>query len=815
MVDTVIQDLKYAWRSLRRTPGFTLMSIVTLALGIGATTAIFTVVNAALFKPLPYPAQDRLLTLTLPQGGSQSGQVFLFMRERSTAFAEVAAQGGGTGWNLTGENLATFARGTRVTAGYFATLGTAPALGREFTRVEDEPNGPDVVVISDALWRRAFGGRTDVLGSAIRLGGVPHTVVGIMPATFRSIPDTDLWTTLRTTVRDNGTNYTVLGRLRDNASALQASTELDALRSELRREFPQINERRVNALIWMPYRDAIGRSYRQPLFVLLGAVAFLLLIACVNVAGLNLARAVARRRELTMRAALGGGRRRIAQQVLSEALLLALLSAVAGIALAVAGTQLLLGLVSQDVVRDLLTGQPANIDWRVLAVTLGIALGAGIFFGTAPALASSRLNLNVSLAEGARSTMSKGTVWFRRSLVIVEVALSVVLLVGAGLLIRTLMNLNGAELGFDPGRVMVGRMSLQGSVANGAELGALLEQTLERIRQAPGITVAAAANHVPVERGLNLPLDPPAGSRVTEVRSIDWRYITADYFDVFNIQLRAGRRFDARDTTGSPPVTIVNEAFASAYFGRVDVTGETISLPLSFGDTARQIVGVVADVKARSGSGWTRSLTALGGPAAPAMYVPAGQLPRRALAGANQFFNMTWALRTSGSSFDQRPIETAVRAVNPTLPFITFEPMNAVVSRDIEVQRLVAALLIVFAGLAVLLAAMGLYGLLSYGATQRRREVSIRMALGATAARVLRAFMSEGLILAAAGMVLGVVGAAFASRVLTILLFGVTPLDGATFIGVGGLLLTVSAAAVFLPALKAARTDPAQVLRAD
>jgi predicted permease len=813
MFDTLIQDLSYAWRSLRRTPGFTLMSIVTLALGIGATTAIFTVVNAALFKPLPYPEQDRLLTLTLPEGGSQSGQVFLFMRERSTAFAQVAAQGGGTGWNLTGESLATFAKGTRVSAGYFAALGAAPALGREFTRVEDEPQGPDAVVISDALWRRAFGGRPDVLGTAIRLGGVPHTVVGIMPATFRSIPDTDLWTTLRTTLRDTGQNYTVLGRLRDDGSAVRASTELDSLRRELRREFPQINERRVNALIWKPYRDAVGRNYRQPLFVLLGAVAFLLLIACVNVAGLQLTRAVARRRELRTRAALGGGQRRLAQQVLSEAVLLALLSAVVGIAIAVAGTELLLGLVSQDAASDLLTGQPANIDWRVLAMTLGTALAAGIFFGTAPALATSRLNLSV--AEGARHTMSKATAWFRRSLVIVEVALSVVLLVGAGLLIRTLMNLNGAELGFDPGRVMVGRMSVQGSVADGAELGALLEQTLARIRQAPGITGAAAANHVPVERGLNLALDPPAGSRVTEVRSIDWRYITSDYFDVFNIQLRAGRRFEARDTTGSSPVTIVNEAFARAYFGRVDVTGQTISLVPSFGDTARQIVGVVADVKARSGSGWTRSLTALGGPAAPAMYVPAGQLPRGVLAGANRFFNMTWALRTSGSSFDQRPIEAAVRAVNPTLPFITFEPMTAVVSRDIELQRLVAALLMVFAGLAVLLAAMGLYGLLSYGATQRRREVSIRMALGATAVRVLRAFMSEGLILAAAGMLLGIVGAVFASRVLTILLFGVTPLDGATFVGVAALLLIVSAVAVFLPALKAARTDPAQVLRAD
>ena len=816
MFDIAVHDLKYAWRSLLRTPGFTVMSVLTLALGIGATTAIFTVVNAALFKPLPYADPDRLLTLTLRQGfGSQSGQVFLLLRERSNAFAQVAAQGSSTGWNVTGSDVTTFAKGLRVSSGYFDTLGATPLLGREFSRVEDEPNGPNAVVISEALWRRAFGGRTDVLGSAVRLGGISHTIVGVMPASFRSIPDTDLWTPVRTTVRDNGQNYIVFGRLRGDATVVQAGTELDGLRDDLRREFPQMNQRRIDALVWTPYRSVLGRTYRQPLFVLLGAVAFLLLIACVNIAGLQLTRAIGRRRELATRAALGGGHRRLARQVLTEALMLALISAAAGVVVAVGATQLLLGLVSQDMVRDILTGQPANIDWRVLTVTMVTALSAGVFFGVVPALSCFRVDLSAFLSEGVRNTMSARTVWLRRSLVVVEVALSVVLLVGAGLLIRTLANLNGAELGFNPERLIVGRMSLQGALSTGAELDMLFDQALSRIRQIPGVSSVAASNHVPVERGLNFLIDPPPGSRISEARSVDWRYVTADYFDVFGVPVRAGRRFESRDRAAATPVAIVSEAFARTYFGRLDVIGERIALVSSFGDGAREIVGVVADVKARSGGSWAQAFAALGSPAAPVMYVPAAQAPRAALQGANRFFNMTWAIRTSGPTFDPRLVEDAVRAVNPALPFIAFEPMRAVVSRDIDLQRLVAGLLTAFAALAVLLAAMGLYGLLSYGATQRRREVSIRMALGATASRVLRAFMSEGLILAATGMLLGIAGAAFATRLLTILLFGITALDGLTFAGVAGVLLVVGSAAAFLPALKAARTDPAQVLRSE
>jgi len=812
----MIEDLRFALRSLRRTPRFTLMSVLTLALGIGATTAIFTVVNAALFKPLPYADPDRLLTLGLRQGvGAQTGQVFLFMRERSRAFDHVAAQGSATGWNVSNAEVTTFAKGLRVSSGYFAALGATPFLGREFSRVEDEPNGPNVVVISEALWRRAFAARPGILGTVVELGGIPHAIVGVMPASFRSIPDADLWTPVRTTRRDNGQNYTIFARLRDDATVVQAATELDSLRDDLRREFPRMNPRRIDALVWTPYRNVLGRTYRQPLFVLLGAVAFLLLIACVNLAGLQLTRAAARRCELATRAALGGGRLRLARQVLVEALMLAIISAAAGIVVAIAATQLLLGLVSPDMARDILTGQPANLDWRVLAVTGAIALSAGVFFGTAPALLIARVDLSSFLAEGVRNTMSARTMWLRRSLVLVEVALSVVLLVGAGLLIRTLAYLNSVELGFNPERVIVGRMSLQGAVATGAELELLVDQALTRIRQVPGVSSAAVSNHVPIERGLNVTIEPPPGSLITEPRSVDWRYVTSGYFEVFGVPIRAGRSFDTRDNSTASPVAIVNEAFARAYFGRVDVVGEHLSLMGSSGGPLREIVGVVGDVKARSGGSWAQPFSALGSAAVPVVYEPAAQAPAGALQIANRFFNMTWAIKISGTRFDARAIEDAVRAVNPRLPFIAFEPLTAIVSRDLDLQRLVAGLLTAFAAFAVLLAALGLYGLLSYGATQRRREVSIRMALGATAARVLRAFMGEGLMLTAAGLLIGIVGAVLVTRVLSVLLFGVTALDRLTFAGVASLLLVIGASAAFLPALKAARTDPARVLRAE
>jgi predicted permease len=807
-------DIRYAARSLRHTPAFTFAAIATLSLGIGATTAIFTVVNAALFKPLPYPQPDRLFVLTVPSARDMTGQLFLHVRDRARAFESVAAQGGGTGWNLVAGDVVAYARGSRVSEGFFAVHGVQLLLGRGFSRVEDTPRGPDAVVISESLWRRAFGRSPDALGQTVLLGSVPYTVVGVVPDTFRAIPEVDIWTPLRTTSTDNSQNYRVIGRLRAGVTHAEAAAELDTLRPDMGREFPAYGQEYLGLLLWMPYRAFLGFGIRSMFLILLGAVGFLLLIACVNVASLHLTRALGRRREMAIRAAIGGTRLRLVRQVFVESTLLALLGAAGGLLVATGCTQLLVGLVSEQMAAQMLSGETVGIDWLVLTFTLGVSLLSALFFGMAPAVTSTRTDLRTTASESQTATMSRRTAWLRRSLAGAEVALAVVLLVGAGLLVRTLVNLMGTELGFDSRGVLVGRMSLQGAI-DAPQLDSTVSQGLERIRHIPGVTTAAVSNGVPVERALNLPIAPPAGSRVTRPRAIDWRYVTPEYFTVFDILLLAGRAFGDEDRPGGNPVAIVNEAFARGYFGRVNVVGETVGLVQGFGDPPRQIVGVVADVKARSGSGWTRGLTALGSGVAPTMFVPAGQATSAvSTRGGQRVWDLTWSVRTDVARPElEREIQAAVRAADARMVFLAFEPMDAVIARDLDIPRFVASLLTGFAVLAIVLAAIGLYGLMAYATTQRAREVGIRMALGATAGRVLRHFMSEGLLVALSGIVLGTAGAAAATRALTTLLFGVTPLDPVTFASVLALLLATTTLATLLPASRAARTNPARALR--
>ena len=809
-------DFRQAIRSLRRSPTFTATAIATIALGIGATSAIFTIVNAALLRPLPYSNPERLVVLTVPSVREVAGQLFLHLRDRVQALESVAAQGGGGGWNLVAGDLVAYTQSLRVSSGYFATHGVQPIVGREFSPEEDAPRGPDVAIISETLWRRAFGGSPGALGRTVLLGSAPYTIVGVIPDSFRGIPDVDLWTPLRTTLSDNGQNYRVIGRLRDGIAPAQATTELDGLRADIQSTFPRYNPDYVRLLLWMPYRDFVGSGVRQMFLILLGAVGFLLLIACVNVASLLLTRSLGRRQEMALRAALGASRIRLMKTVFVESIVLAAIGAAAGLALAVGGTRLLASIVSEQLATQLLSGETLQVDWRVLGFTMGISLLCGVFFGMAPALTSLRADLRSPATEGVTATMGRRTVWLRRAFAGTEIALAVVLLVGAGLLIRTLSNLVSTDLGFSPRGVVVGRMSLQGAI-DPPLLETLLSQGLERTRQIPGVAAAAVSNAVPVERGLNLPIAPPATARIAEIRSVDWRYVTPDYFSVFGIRVLAGRVFDQADRAGGNPVAIVNDAFARGYFGRTNVVGETISLVQGLDNSPRQIVGVVADVKARSGSGWTRGLTALGSGVAPVMFVPAGQATTVvANRGTQRAWDLTWSFRTTASSTTlERDIQNAIRGVDPRMVFLAFEPMGAVIRRDLDVPRLVATLLSGFAMLAIILAAVGLYGLMAYSTAQRSREVGIRMALGATATLVLRRFMSEGLLVAAVGLGIGLLGAASISRVLNTLLFGVTPLDARTFTGVLALLLVVAALATLLPAAKAARSDPVKALRTD
>jgi predicted permease len=809
ILETTWQDVRHAGRSLGRSPAFTLTALVTVALGVGATAAVFSVVNAVLLRPPPYPEAHRVLVLSYPDGGAQDGRVFHYVREHTRGFLRVAAHGSSSGWNLVVRDHAEYVKGLPVSAGLFEVLGVAPMVGRGFSDVEDQAQGPRAVVLSEPLWRRLFGARAEAIGETVRLGGVPHAIVGVMPAGFRTSPPADLWTPLRLSPTDNSWNYTVLGRLHEGTSAHQAAAELATLKGGIHRDLRGMSERRSQALQWIAYQRWLGLAGRDELLLLLGAVVFLLLIVCANVAGLQVVRAVTRRREMATRAALGGGRARLVRLALSESLLLALVGGVLGVLAARWSLQTLLTLVPGG----LLEGRTVDLDWRVLGVALAAAVAAGTFSGLAPAVGTARLDLRAALSEAARSTEGRSAMWWRRIFAVAEIALAVVLLVGAGLLIRTFVNLRRVELGFDPSNVVIGKMSLQGSTSQAREETArFFERTLVRLRDAPGVTAAAVGNNVPVEQGLNLPLEPPPQAQVDEIRAVDWRYVTPEYFVVFGILLRAGRAFDDRDHARGVPTAIVNEAFARTYFGTARVVGRLVRLERGLKDPPREIVGVVADVKGLSGSGWTTGLGALGSPAAPTMYVPVAQVPDALLQLVHHFFPVSWAVRTRGAD-TVAAVKAAVRSVDPRLPFIRFETMEEVIARDLETQRFLMMLLGVFAAVAVALATVGMFGLAAYAAARRTREAGIRMALGATAADVARVFLGESLSIVVVGVAIGIAGATLAGRLLSALVFGIEPVDPVTFVGVTALVTLVTGAAALMPAVQASRTEPLRALR--
>jgi putative ABC transport system permease protein len=811
----MFQDIRHGLRSLTRTPSFVVAALLTLALGIGSTAAIFSIAYAVLLKPLPYPDAERLFVLAAPAtlpgtdiSVNQTGEVFHYLRDRVRSFENIAAHGASGGWNLSSGTRAEHVTGMTVSRGYFDVIGVRPAIGRGFAVAEDQPSGPRAVILSDPLSQRLFGGRTDVLGESIQLGGIPHDVVGVMPASYWQTPAVDFWMPLRASPRGNSWNYPVIGRLRTDVTEAQLDAELDTIRWSLQRDVRQLSVERAGALQWISYQNSLGLAHRDQLVLLTGAVGFLLLIACVNVASLQLVRGVSRRREMATRAALGGGRGRLIRQVLTESVLLAVGGAGLGLITASWGLDALLSQVPVGI----LGNRIVELEWRVVAIVLGLTVTAGVFFGIAPALSVARIDVRTALQDSGRHSAGRHTMRLRRVFTAAQCALAVVLLVSAGLLIRSFVNLTSAPLGFEPSNIVIGKMSLQGSSTQvPVGIGALLQRTLLQLRDLPGVTSVAVANSIPVERGLNLPLRPPAGGVLDRVRSVDWRWISPEYFAAFRIPVRDGRTFDDRDNASSTPVAVVNEAFAKFFFGRPQVVGETIRL--TDGDPTRQIVGVVADVKARSGAGWTSGLNALAAPAPPAMYVPAAQLPDGALTGN---FPMSWIVRTSSSDSNlTQAVRRTVQGSAPLLPFLRFEPMQEVIARDLEMQRFLMLLVGAFAVAAMALAVIGMYGLTAYAVSQRTQELGIRVALGATAALVLRGFLAEGLSVAFAGLAAGLLGAAFATRMLSLMIFGVEPHDPMTLVGVSVVLMTMSIVATLIPSLQAARTNPARVMRAE
>ena len=817
VLETTARDARYAVRTLRRSPGFAATAILTLALAIGANAAVFSLVDAVLLRPLPYPQPEQLanpaLRVVTPRGsGTQSaidGATWqAFARHVTSADAAVYSDWR-AGVNLSAAGQALNVDHARVSAGYFRVLGVAPALGREFSAEEDREGGPNAVILSHGLWQRALGGNPSVLDTTILLRGEGHRVVGIMPEGFRGTSEVDLWTPVRPspTGQGGGTNYMALFRVKEGAPWPAVEAELAAAHASL-----GIPPRENVSMTWalVPLQQGLTADTRGTLVAMWAAAGLVLVIACVNLAGLLLARARTRAREIATRMALGSGRRAVIRQLLVESLVLALTGGALGIAL---GYVLLAGLQELGGARYP-AWQNVSLDWRAVGLTAAISMLAALAFGLLPALYASRLDVQAGLREGGmRGASASSGGWTRRVLVVSEVALGVVLLVGAGLLTRTFLSLQNLNPGFDLGNVVTGSASLEDTRYQTAEQTLqLFDQSLERVKAIPGVESAAISLGLPYERILNLgfrPLDGEAVAGVATGRNFitNLTYVTAGYFDTLRMPIKTGRGIVDTDRAGSAPVVVVNEAFQRLYYPEQGVLGRRIRVA----GGEREVVGIVGDVQYRQ-PGWGE-----GGPirTTPIMYVSASQTPAPMMNLVHTWFSPTWIVRTSipVAGMD-RALREAVRAVDPQLPLASVRGMEEVRAEASASQRFMMVLAGLMAVASMLLAAIGIHGLISSSITERTREIGIRMALGSTSAQAIRAVTIPGLVLTLAGLVLGVVLARASTQYIASLLWGVEPTDPATYAIVAALLLAVAIVASLLPAMRILRLDPATTLRA-
>jgi predicted permease len=810
LLDTFGRDVRYALRMMRRSPGFTLTAVITLALVIGANTAVFTLANALLLKPLPFPEADRLALVRLefsgPRGASSSESVdgSAWKAIAGSPWADHAAvfTNWTTGVNLVVNRQARFADQQRVGAGFFRVLGVPPAIGREFTREEDVPGGPAVAILSHALWMSAFGGDASMLGHPILLRGEPWQVIGIMPEGFRGTAEADVWTPLRPTPtgEGSGNNYAVVVRLPAGRSLTDAARDLPSLEGNLRAQGLPADTSIRGGLV--PLKDVLTADSREPLMMLAAAVMAVLLIACVNLAALLLARGSARAREIATRMALGSGRTAVVRQLMVESLVLAALGGLAGMAVGAVGLRGLQAL-GGDRFSD---WQRVSMNAEVLLWCGGLAILTSLLFGLVPAWQATRLDVQHALVEGgSRSIAGSAHHWTRRALIVAQVSLGVVLLVSAGLLLRTFVNLQSVSPGFRPdGLTTVSVSLLDARYPSPVEVNTLFTKTLERLHAAPGVQAAAVSLGLPYERVLNM------GFRFAEEEEghpSSLMYVTPEFFKTFEIPVRRGRTVLASDGAETRPVVVVNEAFARIYSKNRDVLGRTIRVA----SLDREVVGISADVQLRPG------FLALGltdGPivSSPAIYVPAAQI-NKGIQSTHIWFSPVWTVRASSPAIGARAIEEAVAGVDPLLPLGRIRQMNDVRAAATAEHSMLMTLVGALALVALLLAAVGLHGLVSHSVTERTREFGIRLALGATPGGTVRAVAWSGIVLAGIGAVIGAALAVPASTLVASVLYGVAERDPLTYIGAAAFLFVVAAAASILPALRILRLDPASTLR--
>jgi len=804
LVETLLQDVRHGLRVLRKNPGFTAVAVLTLALGIGANTAMFSVVNGVLLRPLPYPEPERIMQIarvSREQGtrASFSSRQFDFWRSHSDPFQCLTATTG-VGFNLVGGTRPERVRVLRVSTGYFQVFGVQPTLGREFSAGENQPGGANVAILSHGLWVRDFASDPKVLGRTVVLDSASFTIIGVMPSGFESTSPVDLWTTIGQVASTigSGTNYDVIGRLKPGVSRRQANAYFATLTKPFLQEFDPEEAKRISSQISIavfPYNYMITSDLHMPLLILFGAVGFVLLIACVNVANLQLARTATRSREISIRIALGAGRLRMFRQLLTENVLLSLLGAVGGLLGAYWGLHSLLALTPTDLPH----AQNIALDRWALGFTVLVAVLASIVFGMAPALRASRQDLHESLKEsGGRAISPRNRL--RSALVMAEVALSLVLLVGSGLLIATFANLLRTNPGFDPHNLLCLPIWTTGTqYKSGAQLSTFYESALGRIDAIPGVkSSAVVAAGSPLEQGGNDYVQV-VGRKDSEGFSADYREITREYFNALGGRLLQGRFFTPADSAGAAKVIIINAAFAREHFPGLNPLGQNLTLE---NDTL-EIVGVVSDVKSH-----------LDEPAPSTMFVPMAQ----ASYGIDQLFQAwfptTVLVRTTVNPLAlSHAVEEALRQSEPNMPLGESRSMEEVLSRSIAYQRFLMTLMSVFAGLALVLAAVGIYGVMSYSVSERTHEMGIRMALGANRREVLWLVVSGGLRLTLAGVAFGMAASFGLARLLGGLLFGVKPADPATLIVVTLLLTAVALLASYIPARRATKVNPMVALR--
>jgi predicted permease len=820
-METLLTDLRYAVRTMRRNIGFTTVALAALALGIGANAAIFTVVDAVLLQPLPYPQPDRIMKLgrQFRTGVGYSNSIPKYMAWRQNDVFEALAlyDFGALAMNVGSGNPPETVKALHVSGDYFKVFGVSPVAGRTFLPSEDLPNGPAVAVISSGVSQARFGGTGDVLGRAILLNGVPYTVVGVLPTGFHPDPEADLWIPLQ--ADPNSTNQghylNVAGRLKPGVTVAAAQAHMKIVGERFRKANPKWMDPEESIGV-VPMRDATTGEVRTALLVLFGAVALVLLIACANVANLLLARAAGRQRELAIRSAVGADRGRVVRQLLTESVLLAGCGGVLGLGLGVLGVRGLLQLVPGDIPRITdATGAAIvvpSLDWRVTAFTIGVSLLTGLLFGLFPALHTSKPDLVSTLKEASgRSGTSLRHTRIRSALVVAEMALALVLLIGAALLIRSFVGLRSVDSGLDPRNVFTFQTSLAGGAySTTASVSNLTTQVVRRVETLPGVEAAASTIALPVENGIDLPFaivgKPPEKGEYNGDEQ--WRSVSPHYFQVFKIPLLRGRAFAETDTAGSARAVIINDAMAKKYWPKEDALGQMIvigkGLGPQFEEPPRQIVGIVGNVRENG----------LGNAGVGVMYVPQSQMTEGLTALANSVIPLSWCVRTATDPSSLRvAIERELHAVDGQMPVSRERLMTEVLSAAVARQSFNMVLLSIFAGVALMLAAIGIYGLMSYSVDQRTQEIGIRMALGADRGRMLRVVLREGMTLAILGVVLGLALAYGLTRLLASLLFGVKASDPFAFAAVAGILTLVALVATFIPARRATAIDPASALR--